>query len=82
MIKKLPTLWTCEFSETQQCFNCDTLEASLDRNQAMFDSHLSNDWSILSLHPTLKEASATANFLRSERGIPTVIERFINDLPK
>lgn len=75
-------LWTCEFSESGQCFNCDTLQLYLQRSEAMFDSHLSNDWAILSLHKTLREACAEADRLREQRGIPTVIEKLINDLPK
>lgn len=70
-------LWTVEFSEKQQCFHVSQLRRILTKNLEIFlYPNNANDWSLLAVVDTYEEAHQIAENLRTNRGIPSLFERF------
>lgn len=74
--------WVAEWSESQQCFNLETLEKSVKDNLRAFqEASKCNDWVIVGVFRDIHDAGDHCHKLRMDRGIEPVMDKFAREHP-
>lgn len=71
--------YTVEWSEKQQCFHVDTLDAIMQKNTEMFINKINNEFSLLGLFNSHEAAHEFVRELRANENIRTFSEQ-LSDL--
>ena len=61
--------WCVEYSKEQKAFHIDTLSKAVSTNRGMFLRKASNDYQIIGIYKTAKEASKACKLFRERKDV-------------